>query len=354
MGAPDQTRVPLVKSTGIRGAGGEPTLTAVPSGQPKVHRVPIDCLQAADSPRLCGEDTEHILRLAATERQLPPIIVHRHTMRVIDGMHRVRVAKLRGQAHIDVAFFDGTDQEAFVLAVRSNITHGLPSWSDRLIASVTGLSASTVRSLRQRVGAPETGEDGGRVGRDGRRRPLDPTVGRLAASRVVGERPEASVREIAREAGISLATARDVRARVRRGEDPLPAMQRVESPAEDGSLTESGGTRTSIPARRPGIEAMTAFERISEYAKRLEREGAQDVASLLDGLASDPALRFTDSGRAMVRWLTARARDLERWREVAATVPPHSAYVITNLAIQCACEWLQFAEQLEQQTELMA
>ncbi|MFD0433138.1 ParB N-terminal domain-containing protein, partial [Streptomyces chartreusis] len=93
---------------------------------------------------------------------MPPIIVHRDSMRVIDGLHRLRAAQLRGHSTIAVTFYDGTEADAFVLAVESNVRHGLPlslpdrkraavriiathpQWSDRKIASVTGISPATV------------------------------------------------------------------------------------------------------------------------------------------------------------------------------------------------------------------
>ncbi len=130
--------------------------------------VPVSALQDADSPRISGEDAEHVRRLAEVA-QWPPITVHRPSMRVIDGMHRLNAARLRGQGEIEVRFFDGTAPEAFVLAVRLNTRHGLPlslsdrkaaadrilashpQWSDRLVASVTGLAAKTVAEIRRRA-----------------------------------------------------------------------------------------------------------------------------------------------------------------------------------------------------------
>src|SRR4051794_13870261 len=100
-------------------------LTA-PDTDDNTERVPLAALQPADSPRQSGEDDEHIRVLAESATRLPPIIVHRATMRVIDGMHRVGAAQLRGDETIEARFFDGTSQEAFILAVRSNITHGRP------------------------------------------------------------------------------------------------------------------------------------------------------------------------------------------------------------------------------------
>ncbi|MEV4258891.1 ParB N-terminal domain-containing protein, partial [Spirillospora sp. NPDC049652] len=142
---------------------------AAPAGGegPDVHLVAIGSLRPADSPRLRGEDREHVFRLVGVETPLPPILVHRPTMRVIDGMHRLRAAMLRGDTHIEAVYFDGTAAEAFARAVELNITHGLPltiadrraaaarilaaepESSDRAVAARTGLSARTVAAVRR-------------------------------------------------------------------------------------------------------------------------------------------------------------------------------------------------------------
>ena len=55
--------------------------------------------------------------------KLPPIIVNSATMRVVDGMHRLAAAALNGCQEISVRFYDGTDDETFVVAVTA-----IPSW----------------------------------------------------------------------------------------------------------------------------------------------------------------------------------------------------------------------------------
>ena len=92
----------------------------------EVHTVEIGSLAPADSPRLAGEDGEHAARLAETPDELPPILVHRPTMRVIDGMHRLQAARLRGRETIETEFFDGSAEDAFIQAVTVNTRHGLP------------------------------------------------------------------------------------------------------------------------------------------------------------------------------------------------------------------------------------
>jgi hypothetical protein len=74
--------------------------------------VSVGMLLPADSPRLDGENPDHIRLLAEATGPPPPILAHRPTMRVIDGMHRLRAAMLRGDTEIAVVFFDGTDVEA--------------------------------------------------------------------------------------------------------------------------------------------------------------------------------------------------------------------------------------------------
>jgi hypothetical protein len=57
---------------------------------------------------------------------LPPLLVDRRSMRVIDGMHRLMAALLKKRETIDVEFFDGSYADAFLLAVEANVAHGLP------------------------------------------------------------------------------------------------------------------------------------------------------------------------------------------------------------------------------------
>src|SRR4051794_21642932 len=94
--------------------------------QAPVETIAIRSLRTARTPRLSGENPDHVRTLAETDGTLPPIIVHRPTMRVIDGMHRLRAAQWCDRDEIEVRFFDGSETEAFVLAVQSNIVHGLP------------------------------------------------------------------------------------------------------------------------------------------------------------------------------------------------------------------------------------
>ncbi|GAB3874591.1 ParB N-terminal domain-containing protein [Kibdelosporangium lantanae] len=304
------------------------------------ERVPIDSLLPADSPRLSGESMEHARMLAASEAELPPIVVHRPTRRVIDGMHRLKAAALRGQDDILVRFYEGDDEDAFIVAVETNIAHGLPlsladrtaaavrivagrpQWSDRRIAAVTGLAASTVGAIRRRSTdrtVQSATAAANRIGRDGKVRPIDRTTGRLRASEFIKTRPEASVREIARAAGVSPATALDVRNRMRDGMSPIPEGR-------------SGGSK-KYPAPRTPLDRAIGAE--------------IDSGIVLQDLKKDPSLRFTEIGRALLRWLDTHTAGLEHWKQHADNVPAHSKHAIAKLARQNSDAWQELAQYLE-------
>ncbi|MEV7550243.1 ParB/RepB/Spo0J family partition protein [Amycolatopsis sp. NPDC089917] len=298
-----------------------------------VVEVPLDRLSTEDSPRAAGLDLAHARVLAEADAPLPPILVHRPTMRVIDGLHRLQAAKLKNAAAIDARFFDGDEQAAFILAVKSNVTHGLPlsladrktaarrilearpQWSDRAIAAVTGLSHKTVGKVRRSTG--EVPQSNAHVGRDGRVRALDPAQGRRRAHELIASNPTASIREIARSAGVSLATAHDVRHRHRHDEGPAPA-------------------RTATRPRGRQAEAGDlASTQIADNQAAVER------------LRSDPTIRYTESGRTLVRLLDGHLNDRDQWDQVARNIPEHRLELISELAKARAEDWQQFVKLLQ-------
>jgi ParB-like chromosome segregation protein Spo0J len=303
--------------------------------------VPISSLLPADSPRFGGIDPDHVRALAETEGDLPPILVRRATMRVVDGMHRLSAAELRGQETICVQFFEGDEEEAFLLAVESNVTHGLPlkiaerraaatriirshpEMSDRSIALIAGLAAKTVAAVRGTTA--DTPQLNARVGRDGRVRPLNTAEGRRVAGKLFVDQPDSSLRRIAREAGISVGTARDVRDRIRRGEDPTLPRQRARALTPDAT-----------PPTRPA-------------AANNRRTGEPvDHRALLEHLRKDPSLRYTEAGRSLLRWLGVRAVSNADWENVIRHIPPHCAIVVARLARGSALAWMDFADALDE------
>ncbi|OLZ44962.1 hypothetical protein BS329_34980 [Amycolatopsis coloradensis] len=288
----------------------------------------LDALMLADSLRLDGEDPKHVELLAEADADLPPVLVQRSTMRVIDGKHRILAARLRGDSEITITYFDGTDFEAFVQSVRSNVRHGLPltradreaavlrilesqaAWSDRAIAEVTGLSAPTVGAIRSRA-TDNSSQSHARIGRDGRIRPLTTAEGRRAAAKIIAERPDAPLREIASTAGISTGTARDVRDRLRRGDDPVPMKY-----SKEKVLPEPP---------RPG-----------------------SVSPDLQGLRKDPSLRFNAVARTLLHWLSICDINDDQRHNLIQGVPEYRRDNFAELALVCAERWKNLANELRQ------
>ncbi|MFF4501685.1 ParB/RepB/Spo0J family partition protein [Streptomyces sp. NPDC001401] len=333
----------------------------------EVVSVAVSDLLPADSPRLAGEDDEHISMLADAETELPPIVVHRPTMRVIDGMHRLRAAMLRGSERIKALFVDDMDgTDLFVLAVKANIAHGLPlaladrkaaaarivsshpQWSNRYIAKVTGLAAGTVRSIREQTLGGASPQQS-RVGQDSKVRPLSTAAGRKAAGEILSAKPHTSLRQVARDAGISLGTAFDVRKRLLSGEDPL--LSRQCGPLPDEELSHSADQLAQRAGQAKGHDRPSAGQR---EGRRAEHVGVRDSSAIMSMLMRDPSLRFTDSGRLLLRQLHSRGICLSDCEEMIESVPPHCLRTVADYARQVAESWAQFAEQLEQRERAMA
>jgi len=300
----------------------------------------IESLRPADSPRVSGENAGHASTLRESLPDLPPILVNRRTMRVIDGMHRLSAARLAGADTIRAEFVDTDERNAFLLAVKANAEHGLPLsladreaaaerilswypyWSDRAVSAITGLAATTVGAIRERstVQSPQLNT---RIGRDGRLRPVSALDGRRRAGEIIAARPDASLREVAREAGISLGTAHNVRERMRRGED-----------CGLGRRDAGASVRDRAAARRR--------RRGEPLAWRAARER----------LVKDPALRYAEAGRVLVRWFDAHAIGAGDWRGVIDAIPPHWVETLIDVAHSCGNEWHELAAALERRNGL--
>lgn len=327
--------------------GAPPTDPEVPnltSAQLVPRTLSLHDLTISDSPRLRGVDTDHVRFLAEMDEWcLPPIVVHEETRRVIDGAHRVEAARVRGDTTIRALMFQGTEQAAFVLAVEANSSHGLPlsladrraaaarifnaypQWSDRRLASVCGLSASTVAQLRRRLRTDEEGAEP-RIGRDGKIRPTDSGVRRMKASELFKSNPEATLRQVAAEAGISVGTARDVKERLRQGAHPVPRSYRDSLPGE------------------PDLDAP---DLVHEEKPPISLDG-RERERLLETLSNDPSVRFTESGRHLLYWLRGRASGIDGWNQALSGLEPHCDFVLAKLARTVSNEWAVLASAVEE------
>jgi ParB-like chromosome segregation protein Spo0J len=314
--------------------------------------IPVLALKSADSPRLNGEDRAHIARLAETETPLPPILVHKRTMRVVDGMHRVMAASLQGREAIDVIFLDGSEADIFLRAVQENIAHGLPlsradrraaaeriiashpHMSDRAIGHSVGLAAKIVADIRRRRSSEDLSQLSARVGRDGRVRPVDSGEGRRRAAELLAQHPEASLRAVARAVGISPATVLDVRKRLERGDSAVPGKRPANDMATSGAEAKTDSDETPVRAR---------LRRLPGSRSTAPSSPALTVEKLL----RDPSLRGSDWGREVLRLLHVTSVAVEQLPDTVSGLPPHCVPAVAHLAHQYAQMWQDFARELD-------
>lgn len=313
-----------------------------------VVNIPLGSLVAAFYLRQAGTDAAHVRLLAdaASSVDLPPILVQKNSSRIIDGMHRFRAAKLRGEHSIRARIVDCTDADALVLAVRSNTLHGLPlskadrvsgakrilaanpDLSDRCIAGMAGLSPRTIASLRNSATAGRL-SPAKRLGRDGKRRPVASEEGRQRAAVYIRSHPEASLRQVARASDISLGTAHSVREKLRTGSAPK---------------TAGPGDREA----RPAVTALDgAVDRLGPAATTTRQQALEfSWPTISAKLANDPALRYTPGGRAFLRWMSTHSMQADEWREFVDTIPQRWAEDVARVAASMSAEWDQYARSL--------
>jgi hypothetical protein len=277
--------------------------------------LPTATLKAAAF-RSDGIDAAHLESLVATEGAWPPILVSAQTHIVIDGAHRLRAGVVLGLESLVCELSYDDESTWYLEFVRRNSTHGkplgqedrtraacelvrrCPDWSNRRIAQCCGMSPHTVAALRKReldLGAEGARPDPmRRVGRDGRRRPVN---GEEARDRIVAEirkRPRGSLREVAGVVGASPETVRSVR---------------------------------RIMAESP--RGLTGSETDSASTWELDR-----------------ALVAMPSGNEFLTWFQRTAPG-ERWQVLALLVPLNRVYAVADEARRRSQSWKDFADVLE-------
>ncbi|MBB5137482.1 ParB-like chromosome segregation protein Spo0J [Thermocatellispora tengchongensis] len=324
--------------------------------------MPLSRLEPGVFVRGAGTDPAHVQMLveAASSCTLPAILVQQSSSRIVDGMHRFEAAKLRGEETIRVRLINCTDEDAFILAVKANTWHGLPlsradrmagakqivewhpDWSDRAIGAATGLSAKTIAGIR-RQSADDGQRFGKRLGRDGKRRPLTAAEGRRRAAEYIAIHPDASLREIAREADVAPATAQDVRARIRRGADPIATRRTTRSLKNSNHETGHSSTLSPLqpwPPTRPNLPS-SAVRRPPTWS------------ALSPKLANDPSLKYAQRGRAFIGWMAMHVINSGEWKEFIDAIPVHWLPDLSLIADQTGQDWMAFAEELRRRQEVI-
>ena len=137
-----------------------------------------------------------------------------------------------------------------------------------------------------------------------------PAEGRLRAAEYIRAHPEASLRQIARETHVSLGTVHVVREKFRRG-----AGLGSEAPPEPGAASPS------VPAGPPAAAAAPPPVRAIHVqpGPGAGTRGAPRLAwpMISAKLASDPSLRYTEGGRAFLRWMAGHCLGADEWRQFA-------------------------------------
>jgi ParB-like chromosome segregation protein Spo0J len=296
-------------------------------------RIPIDELRdPAFALRLGPPKAEHIASLMCLGGNWPPILASRRGNIVIDGRHRLIAARRLGHTTVEVVFFDGPDEDAFLEAVQRNVRQGLPltlrerecaarrvleshrDWSDRRIADTCALSPGTVKALRGPSTCPsaDSRQLDVRTGRDGRSRPVDPGSTRLRIREVLRTRPNASLREIARVAACSPETVRAVRTALLANKEPPTGQQ--SSQREGNAISHGDGTLA------------------------------------VEQFRADAALTASEDGATFVAWLAqTNISDDDVCRHLS-TIPLSRVYEIADEAQRRANAWTAFARKLEART----
>lgn len=299
---------------------------------------PVVRMLSGYPPRAVGADEARVLRPSAPEGPRPPFPPDRRAGRGTDGIRRLPVVFLRGRRDADAECSGGTSEGAGPEAADAGAEHGrsptpadraaaalrilttYPTMSDRAIAVSVGLGARAVAELRRSSDAVPKANF--RIGRDGKVRPLNGAGGRLRAAELMKENPGASLRQVARTAGVSPATALDVRRRLERGAEPVPRRRPV------GYRQETAAGSRSAGAGNPS-------------------------AAALGKLTRDPSLRQSELGRQLLRLLGETEVGTRDLAEVVASVPAHCIELIVEVARQNSRVWEGFAENLERRARFV-
>ena len=292
----------------------------------------LDQIRPGPFLRSGGLNEAHVTALAEVSAGWPPVVVTEDNM-LVDGHHRLAAARVLEWDAIRAVVFKGSRADAYVEAVRSNVSHGLPltlserqkagrqiltlhpAWSDRRIAGSCGLSDKTVKRLREESEQQEhPASPRARAGRDGRIRPVDAHGLRASIRAELARNPDASLRAIAGAVGASPETVRSVRNQLR---------AEAESHATPLEAHDDGSSRTLPMVERD--------ERASQ---------ARD----------DPAFTCDANGTRFAAWFDKSAVPHRYLSEHVDAVPLSRVYVVADEARRRAKFWEDFADALEART----
>lgn len=302
-----------------------------------VIALPLDCLRKGPSPRRGSVRAEQVEALLATPSTWPPILVHRPSMAVIDGHHRLAAAKRLGLTSISAVYFDGNSEMAELEAIRRNVTHGMPltlaerrsaasrilkrypGWSDSKVAEICGVSSKTVGRLRSQVVGGSNLPTEWRVGRDGKRHPARSGAARDRVLKLLADQPSLTVRDVAETTGVSEQTVRSVRKRLEEQDLDADRGTPPELVRENRSI--------SIPHIRSVEAPYTGLQKVSVWH-------------------NDTACSSTEAGQLFATWFDGHSIDNIETTTYVSCVPLSRIYDVIDESQRRSKFWSNYALEL--------
>jgi SRSO17 transposase len=303
-----------------------------PTAGPRICTIPIGLLKrTGKTAPPAGENRDYVVALARSAVKLPPLFVHRRTMRIIEGAHRLQAAELRGDDAVEVIFFD--DEPGFVApgggpggppsfddraATATRLLSSHPDWPDRAVATVSGLAPRTVRALRK---SPASG--------DGVLIPFrpHPPVPAAQPPEVPAPRPSIPVHQVAKEFELEPHTVVEVLSRLRRGRQqdrpsgPLAPVPASAVPPDATSLVLDRVCDELFATLSRRDQRLRARQSLEGLLATAGRKTIRNIAACVDGPGIDQRLHhfISDSTwdwepvcAALTRYV-ARAMEPEAW-----------------------------------------
>ena len=289
----------------------------------EVHTVDMADIVVGYSPRRDRLDDNHVCALLEVIDQLPPIVIDKETMLVIDGIHRLEAYRRASRTVIPAILFSGDETEALACAIRANVGHGkpltlgerqaaagtlltrCPERSDRWIAQVCALSHSTVGAIRKAVAVKAVPA---RVGRDGRSRAVTPAATPDGNSQRKGTRALNLHQD-------RLNTGPERESEVVSSSHPTQAATATRQPQgqllnDRARVVKAPGRNVALLRSEPG--AASWFERTSI--------SQEDLGSLVDDVPLGQVPQIVDECRRRARLWDELAEALERRKDQDSTV----------------------------------
>ncbi|HEY6533388.1 MAG TPA: ParB/RepB/Spo0J family partition protein [Acidimicrobiales bacterium] len=248
---------------------------------PAVVRLPIDRVRPGEPVRLGDARPAHLEMFVQLAGNWPPVVITR-SGHIVDGHYRYLAARRLRHAHLDCTFFDGSEGEAYIEAVRRNSSQGLPLTLDER---------------------------------------------RAAAARILVLEPDWSDRRVASLCGLAHETVGRVRLRLCRGGEIRHLDRRK---GRDGKYQRAARVRRSGPSPVEDERSVGAVH---------TRPSAAIAVS------TDAAFTSTDEGRSFVDWFEGNAID-DDWTELLTAVPLSRVYEVADEARRRAASWTEFASAL--------